>query len=76
MGMINSQHTSYSTDDWIYVKTYNPDTSFGPMPVEMARSYVRTRGGEAGGFFMVPDPDAAKRRDPIWDAIRDAASLP
>lgn len=70
MGIVNAGHQPYSTDAWVTVRTYNPDTSFGPMPPEMARSYVRTRGGEAKGFFMVPDPDAPQRRDPIWDAIR------
>jgi hypothetical protein len=54
-GIINVQRVPYSTDGWLMVKTYDPDTSFGPMPTEMAESYVKTRGGEANGFFIVGD---------------------
>jgi hypothetical protein len=66
----NQNRGAYSTTDWVTVITYNPDTSFGPLPIETARSYVNTRGGKANGFFLVPDPDAKKEQDRLWDAIR------
>jgi hypothetical protein len=61
-GIINIQRRSYSTSDWICVKTHDPFTSFGPMPVQLARQYAELRGGEAAGYFLVPDPDAEEKR--------------
>ena len=52
MNIINIKREPYSVADWVTVKTYGPDTSFGPLPLDMARSYVRTRGGESAGFFI------------------------
>jgi hypothetical protein len=54
-GIINVNRAPYSTVGWVTVKTYDPDTSFGPMSPEMAHSYVRVRGGEVAGFFIVRD---------------------
>ena len=58
MNIINIKREPYSTADWVTVKTYGPDTSFGPLPLEEALSYVRPRGGEAAGFFIEPHKQA------------------